>query len=268
MSKTSKTVSLNDLPDEILLKIFCLVLEDKRTLTNLRGTCERFAQLINRNLLNRPDCPSYVTKRGSCVQCFRIFNLSRYKRAKCNCFVMNCPLRWCCLNTFEALKQNLETITEFRLTGAYFDLITLSSLLNIMKNVHRLRIDCRVSMKLSGTIESAKPSKPFNRTLSYLEVDCADLLSNTAAESILLNFHSRDLRLLYPSDERKTWFQTYLLKHQKVVKYFEIIHKQYWYNVDPGYRNFLRSLHFQVHYTLGLENGECIGKIEGFKLKR
>jgi hypothetical protein len=267
MSETSKTVSLHVLPDEILLKIFSLVLKDKRTLINLRRTCERFAHLINRHLLTHPDFPSYIMKWGTC-KCYRIFDLSRNKIVKHNFFVINYPLRWCCLDTFEILKQNLETITEFRLINAYFDLITLSSLLNIMKNVHRLRIDCRVSLEISRTIESAKPPKPFNRTLSYLEVDCTDLPSNTDAESILLNFPSRDIRLLYPSDERKTWFQTYLSKHQEVVKSFEIIHKQYWYNVDPGYRNFLRSLHFQVHYTLGFENDEQIGKIEGFKRKR
>jgi hypothetical protein len=244
MSKTAKAVSINDLPDEIIVKILSFVLDNQRTLSSLRRTCKRFCQLINRNLLTHPNCASYVSNWGECVQCFRIFSLSRFKYAKCNSFVVDYPLQLCCLSTFRSLQPNLGTINELNLVRISFNLVTLSRLLNIMENVHRLRINCPVPMERSETSDCANLSKPFNRTLSYLEINYNCGTAKSDAELILLNFPSRDIRVLNLEHGRKTWFETYLFKHQEVVEYFELLGREQDFEYDYTLQNFLESLHF------------------------
>jgi hypothetical protein len=267
MSKILKPVSLNDLPEEILVKIFRVLQDDRRALTSLRRACKTFCHLINDKLLTQSDCPAYRLKKGSCVQCFKIFTASRLKYARCNGFIVDLPLQWCCLNTFEALKQDLGTITELFLSYAGFNLITLSSLLNIMENVHRLRIDCFTSKNSLEAIKSAELPRPFNRTLSHLGVNYTGAPAQNDAESILLNFPAREICVVNMPSDRATWFEAYLFKHQEVVKYFTILIPTRDESRDQECVNNLRSLRFQVQYSdfSGFINGRRISKIKGFK---
>jgi hypothetical protein len=266
MSETSKK-TIFDLSDETLARIFSFVIDDRRTWSSLRWTCKRFCQVINQKVLIHPDCPSYELKEQNCAQCFKIFTITLFKHVKFNRFYMELPLHRCCLNMAETLKQHLETIRELILIKAHYNLVTLSSLLNIMKNVNRLCIDCSTSKECFGAVKYAELPKPFNRTLSYLHIAYSCSPSQIDAESILLNFPSTDFHVMYLPHDRLTWSETYLFKHQEVVKHFEISFETLNRSKDREFVNSLKSLGFQVHYTYSCEykNGRRTSKVKGFK---
>jgi hypothetical protein len=247
-----KATSFDDLPDELLVRIFRRLLDDRKTLSSLRETCKRFLRIINYQLLKVSDQAihkSTWTNGGSCVQCLRIFAVSNFKFVKLNHFVIDLPLGRCCLETFETVKSNLKTVTELTLKTIQFDILALSRLLATLDGVQRLKLDCYPDEKYVSSIESIDHTKLFKRELFHLDVNMTESKSVGAAELALLEIPSEEIVTDITSIQQATWVQFYILRYQEIVRSVNLF-------LDPKDRctaeklsDFMKSLGFNVTYN-------------------
>jgi hypothetical protein len=140
------------LPDELVVRIVRCLLDGPncRHLKQLRATCKRFCSLINHKLLpiDEPQLPTVGRNVwGICVICYDLWRLTKFKHVKCRHFVMEIPIKKCCLETVEWRAANLETIVELTLhrascfVTACLSAADLNTVLGSLSSVGRLNID-------------------------------------------------------------------------------------------------------------------------------
>jgi hypothetical protein len=216
MGRKCKVSPFDKLPDKLVIKIFGFLMREKEDMSSLLQTCKRFCRIIDSNLLTQPDSVEYGwdwDENPPCNLCVRIFAVSNFKFAKRNTIFINSPLKRCCFNTFKALESNFSTITSL-VSSEVIDFATLSRLLAILGNVHRLRLVCFKE----GAVHSIQTAKLFDRTLSYLEIDGQSLPERSA----LLNFPARDIRVRDLNHYNVSWFINYLFGYKQIIDHARV----------------------------------------------
>jgi hypothetical protein len=254
-------MSLDTLPDELIVRIFCHLLDDEVTLPQLMLTCKRFCRIINQNRIMLDivmeevrrsmmddEHNSYASRDSEeCVNCAKIMLAARLKYVKSTRLYLKGGLNECCLDTIRTVKPHLSTITiKLRRTG--YDAITLSVIYDSLVNLKVLFID-DYSNETSMRIP-LRELGPINRILDYLSIEF-DIRENSTTEKIMMQLPARHVAFY---DKNSSFWSTkfstigcYILNHQEVLDSFTI---RTYFNIDRDHAvKFFDESIYEIHKT-------------------
>jgi hypothetical protein len=267
-------MSLDTLPEELIARIFCHLLDDKKTLPQLMLTCKRFCRIVNQNRIildigiekfgrsmMELQYDAYARRYSNeCVNCAKIMLAARLKYVKSTRLYLNGSLDKCCLDTIRTVKPHLNTITTLKLSNTGYDDIALSVIYDSLVNLKVLFIDDKSSetyLKIPF-----RELRPINRILDYLYVDFQKEGKSTDG-TVMMQIpahHAKFCCIL--NDFWSVKFPRigcYILNHQEVldsfiIKYIPIL-SVYGNVIRPPAINFFDESIYEIEVSSGYVRG-------------
>ena len=241
-------MSLDQLPLELVVKIFRYLLDDWKNIERLRRTCRRFNDIVNNHLITIHDeqlpeirpgplhgkCHHGYTSAVGCLHCFigslegnRVCSTCRgIKTGAKNKMIVFRELKLdyfhvCCPRTISEEATTMGKITELYISYHLGEVNLLSHVLSKLPNVRRL------SWKLRGPSEhdifdtySTSTETPTRRTLTSLKLD--GTFSRSQYDYVLEFLPAEKLEIVirvnYARFWDKSWLESYVAKHKSTLK--------------------------------------------------
>jgi hypothetical protein len=247
-------MSLQQLPDELLFKIFRHLLNEPEIFASLRVTCKRFLTIINKQLLTvwdqqfpSPVCytedglniksggggggessPSSacgkfmrIKSKRTCNNCEYVLRVINSRHVVYRHLRLGCTIRDCCVTTIVGNRRDLETIVEFSLMRGQVSPGALDTILRSLENICRLNV-LSAGMR-SYRISSAERTRFFttSRKLVNVGLDAIVAHSSYVGELVLSNFPATQLFIDNSEPDYRPferWLKRYLQRHHESVR--------------------------------------------------
>jgi hypothetical protein len=208
-------MSFDRLPDELVVRVFRCLLDEKENYARLRETCRRFCFIIDHELLTAADHVHFPRLALSyCHGCDSIWRAANLDLVQCKHLFFSKPLRLCCLDSIKHLKHKLQQITELTFDGYNSFSGVLNVFLDTLTSVGRVSI-LRFYYPQNAMFDEPEPL-PAARSLAYLRLDLS-VRSNLQPSP--LNVPARHLSISGTRiRERRSWLRSYLERHGSFVE--------------------------------------------------
>jgi hypothetical protein len=212
-------MSFDRLPDELVVRVFRCLLDERENYAQLRRTCRRFCFIINHQLVTAADDVQFPRLAlRYCRVCEPIWRAANLDLVQCKHLFISEPASDCCLDSIKHLRHKLQQqqITELSFARYISGSGALNVFLDTLTSVGRLNIltfDSHCFRPLPDRPEPLPAAPP----LAHLRLD---LVERSNLQPSLLNVAARHLSIDSFNGDRRShcWLQSYLERHGSFVE--------------------------------------------------